>query len=308
MSRAKENEPEVDASLAVSPEGVPSGSLKLRLGKLLDSIFSDRQTERETVAALAASATKKTTKGIPLSGAETAALLAQLGPTLKRAERVAQRLKRTESIFSDAKLLPGFPIPTEPQPPTGPFVDRWRQGAGLDSEEHVQEMWSRILAGQMRKPGRFSLQTLAVLPELDDEIARKLVALGAFAGNDEWVPSWRTFTKGYDDAGLPYQSFLRFDASRLLHFVDSAITLPEPTDFRLAGRSWRVWPRDARENFLPVQLLTPAGSDLLSLADRVYPVGCVKVVGTWLDNYCSQVLIKTREGFVPWERGGDPRS
>jgi hypothetical protein len=172
----------------------------------------------------------------------------------------------------------------------------------LDSEEHIQEMWARILAGQMRQPGRFSLQTLAVLPELDDEIAHKLVTLGAFSIEGRWVPNWKGFTRHYDAAGLQYPWFLRFDSSRLLSFTDSSIGIAQPSLLNAAGRKWHVWAKKA-EGSLPIHVLTPAGSDLVELADPVQPAGCVDAIGSWFSERCARVDVSTRHGFQRWEPG-----
>jgi hypothetical protein len=41
------------------------------------------------------------------------------------------------------------------------------------SSEHLQRMWSKVLSGEIRKPGSFSLSTLRFISELDIDIATK---------------------------------------------------------------------------------------------------------------------------------------
>ena len=51
------------------------------------------------------------------------------------------------------------------------FVDRWGRYAEGANTEEARERWGRILAGEIRTPGTFTMKTLRVMDELSTEVA-----------------------------------------------------------------------------------------------------------------------------------------
>ncbi|GJG88713.1 hypothetical protein tb265_38940 [Gemmatimonadetes bacterium T265] len=69
--------------------------------------------------------------------------------------------------------------------PSRDFVDsdwlyRWRDAASEVSQEELQRLWGRILAGEVRTPGAFSLRTLEFLRNISAEEAEKIAQLARF--------------------------------------------------------------------------------------------------------------------------------
>lgn len=58
---------------------------------------------------------------------------------------------------------------------------RFFEDAGNISDEQMQELWAKVLAGEIYHPGTFSLRTLDVLRNLSREEAEVLQTLGAYA-------------------------------------------------------------------------------------------------------------------------------
>jgi hypothetical protein len=89
-------------------------------------------------------------------------------------ERVREQ-KNIESVASEAieslKQLP----PPEGESSEGTVSDDWlnlfSSYAKMASSEHFRALWGRVLAGEIREPGAFSLSTLRVMAELDKQIA-----------------------------------------------------------------------------------------------------------------------------------------
>jgi Protein of unknown function (DUF2806) len=65
--------------------------------------------------------------------------------------------------------------PSEPVEDQGTIDDDWlnlfSSHAENASSEHLQRMWGKVLAGEIRQPGSFSLSTLRFISELDRDIA-----------------------------------------------------------------------------------------------------------------------------------------
>jgi hypothetical protein len=58
---------------------------------------------------------------------------------------------------------------------------RFFEDAGNVSDEMMQELWAKILAGEVKQPGRFSLRTLETLKNMSQEEARALKAVAPYA-------------------------------------------------------------------------------------------------------------------------------
>jgi Protein of unknown function (DUF2806) len=63
------------------------------------------------------------------------------------------------------------------------------------SSEDLQQIWGRVLAGEIRQPGSFSKQTLRFIAELDKETAK---ACEFVAGHviDTWIPTSEFWNRG----------------------------------------------------------------------------------------------------------------
>lgn len=67
---------------------------------------------------------------------------------------------------------------------------RFFEDAGNISDEKMQELWAKVLAGEIKQPGSFSLRTLDVLRNLSSEEAETLQTLGSYAivvANDIYI-------------------------------------------------------------------------------------------------------------------------
>ena len=81
--------------------------------------------------------------------------------------RIAQEI-RSEVNVSKALLGAEAELENDPQTPPDRTVDedwlfRWRDAASVVSSEELQTLWGRVLAGEIKSPGSFSLRTLEFL-------------------------------------------------------------------------------------------------------------------------------------------------
>jgi hypothetical protein len=280
------------------------GSLKVRIADAMRAIAPLPALRHDTLAAFTQSAVEKRAKGADLSPEEAEALAIVWGPYAKKAERVARKIERAQQILNSGKLLPGEVLgdessAPEPRAPSEAWFDRWRAGAELASDEHVEEVWSRLLAGEVRRPGRFSLQTLAVLPGIDDTLAESFVRLCTFLIDGWMVPTWSSIRNFYTVLlDIDYSTFLDLESARLLKFTDSRIRGNpggEPIIMTGASRTWRIG-----RGSMKVHCLSVAGRELASLVEPAPQFDAVALLGSTLKSDFPTLEIETPEGFKPW--------
>lgn len=74
--------------------------------------------------------------------------------------------------LEDIKLLPPPEmIEADPEEIDPDWMNVFASHAEHASSERLRQLWGRVLAGEIRKPGSFSLSTLRLLSELDKDIA-----------------------------------------------------------------------------------------------------------------------------------------
>ena len=102
-------------------------------------------------------------------------------------------LKELQADPPPEQLNNGTPLPEVDDE----FLSRFERGALDASSERLQILYGRVLAGEIRKPGTFSLQTLAVLGTFDKIAAEAFERVGpCFASNFSWMPSLGPFSTG----------------------------------------------------------------------------------------------------------------
>lgn len=64
------------------------------------------------------------------------------------------------------------------------WIHRWREFAGGVSAAELQSLWGRILAGELKSPGKFGFRTLDFIRSLSSEEAAKIEAISRFVIDD----------------------------------------------------------------------------------------------------------------------------
>ena len=224
--------------------------------------------------------------------------------TEKRTEKdeAHQRLLETgaraaEIIEQEPRLLSGHvegqPTP-EPQVPNDGWSDRYREGAKLHAEPDVREMWARILAGEVTKPGSFAFKTLSVLKDVDTESAQKFASLLGFAVNKQGLPAANEFQQHYAPLGVTYLDLLRLAELGLIAFpAVSAITETSPP-LMLEGRGGYVFALHERQQPVNVHTLTRAGQELALVTDSKTTQAAVVALAEWLTPKCARLQVGFR--------------
>lgn len=147
------------------------------LGNVLD--FPNSYLERHTSFRRANTAARITViRAIGTAAAEAAGDNGELARALveKTASEQFRKLEVRENIAVKAVEHLNEASENEEQTPTteevsGDWMNAFIDFADRSSSESLQDMWAKVLAGEIIKPGAFSLPTLRVIAELDKDIA-----------------------------------------------------------------------------------------------------------------------------------------
>jgi len=101
---------------------------------------------------------------------------------------IADTLRR-EANVTRAILHAEETLEKDPQTPPDTSVNedwlfRWRDSASLVSSEELQNLWGRLLAGEVKAPGTYSLRTLEFLRNLSQSEAEAIAKLSQFVVED----------------------------------------------------------------------------------------------------------------------------
>lgn len=104
-------------------------------------------------------------------GLTTAACEISVADTLRREINTTRALLRAEEALQDDAQ----------EPPTTKVDDdwlfRWRDSASEVSSEELQYLWGKVLAGEVKAPGSFSLRTLEFIRNLSTQEAEAIAIL-----------------------------------------------------------------------------------------------------------------------------------
>jgi hypothetical protein len=113
--------------------------------------------------------------------------------------------------------------------PDDDWISRYFGYAQDISSEEMQFIWSRILSGEMKKPGSFSLKTLDVVRNLsknDAELIQKAMTITLITGNIKFLCANEELTTKY---GINYGHILQLIDCDLLNSAASSINCDKET-------------------------------------------------------------------------------
>ena len=150
------------------------------------------------------------------------------------------------------------------------------------SSERMQKLWGRVLAGEIRKPGRFSLSSIRFLSELDSEIAQEFEAIAPETFAD-FIP----LLEGAKDR-IGVGRLLKLEAMGLVQFgtgmLSKTVTLPANGMAHFVGgsASLRLSGTPGTKVNISAILLTRLGRELRSLLPPSDEVAKIRVMADWL--------------------------
>ena len=179
------------------------------------------------------------------------------------------------------------------------FRRRWISEASNVSDETLQDLWARLLAGELESPGSVSNDTMSIARDLNKERAGEFqtlcsAALYSFGGTPMIVVGCGSpGANSLRPYGLSYEILMRLAHHRLINnemnsHTDVAEILSQPGfQVRQGESTWLLrWSGDTKPNDAPRRisgiLFTPAGEELFAVVQKTpnpaYTVAMLEVL------------------------------
>jgi len=249
-----------------------------------EMIRDDRAARHQFKMALAAAAAKAVKQDKAILDAAVRRLA---GRDARTANRVAVIANALEYLADEP------PAATSDDSPTDDFLNVFEELSGRASSEAMQDLFARVLSGEIRRPGSFSLRTLQVVAVMDQDLARVFNQVREWVVNNDFVPFVPPLTTGEKlsrISELEDMSVLRLARSRDLpvdptgatglRFFDAAILLK----FAPGGIIT-----------LPIAQLTRVGKEVMSIIPRSGDKATVSAIASGI----KSLMPNLRVGFAP---------
>ena len=134
-------------------------------------------------------------------------------------EEEAKRQKNIEDIT--AKALPQLKEGSDPNTVEDDWITNFFDKSRIVSDNDMQNLWSRVLAGEANAPGTYSKRTVNSLSDMDKQDAELFSRLCGFAWFlGDLVPLiFDTEAEIYLDQGITFNSLSHLDSIGLIQFM-----------------------------------------------------------------------------------------
>ena len=106
--------------------------------------------------------------------------LSQVCADIQVADEVRKQVNITRALLHAEEALETGSQDSPKESVNDDWLYRWRDSASHVSSEELQNLWGRLLAGEVRSPGHYSLRTLEFLRNLSKEEASAIELLSQF--------------------------------------------------------------------------------------------------------------------------------
>ena len=104
----------------------------------------------------------------------------EIADSRKKLEKVRAEINVTKAIICAEEEL----VNDQQSPPDRPIDDdwlfKWQESASKVSTEELQQLWGKVLAGEVKSPGQFSFRTMEFLKNISREEAQLITRLAQF--------------------------------------------------------------------------------------------------------------------------------
>lgn len=156
------------------------------------------------------------------------------------------------------------------------------------SNEEMQMIWGKILAGEVSQPGSFSLRTLSIVKILNQEDALLFKKICNYAWGGFTIIYCSSIEEYFNKVGLPWASFLHLGTLGLINTADTNLLIKhkESENLEYLGDKYIFTNNNPLGKALPLQvyLLTQIGMELFSICDKEPDLEYLSI----LLNYFSQ--------------------
>lgn len=189
---------------------------------------------------------------------------------------LAEEMRSQANIESTmAKAIPHVTDEAKPENMEDDWIVNWSEKCRTVSDEQMQEMWARILAGEANNPGTFSRKTTNILADMDKADAELFATLSCFVwtiDGDE-VALIRDDRLIFPDHGMTIQSLANLESLGLVSRTSLGFRMDKmPAKFSASyfGRLVELTLSDSAGSRLRIGsvVTTAAGRQLGPLCDR----------------------------------------
>jgi hypothetical protein len=178
-----------------------------------------------------------------------------------------RRQQNIEAVVADAQKF--LPTAVSPEPVNSDWTSRFFDAAQDVSTEELRVVWSRLLAGEVAKPGSFSKRTLSVLRDLNAQDAKAFQLLRQIVwnfGEDSFVIHQFDWGETARLTGVSYGLVTALQDAGLLFLDPVRYTIGDPPTLQYFDRYVRFKSFQSVNN-VTVNLLSQAGMELIRLID-----------------------------------------
>lgn len=210
---------------------------------------------------------------------------------------IAEEAKKQDNIEQiTQKAIPQLEDSSTPQNMEDDWIANFFDKCRIVSDEEMQSLWAKVLAGEANSPGTYSKRTVNLLNSLDKTDAHlftNLCGFGWFIGNV--VPLiYDVQASIYNDQGINFSALTQLDDIGLINFENLAgfkrTGLPKKITVHYYGSPMTVEFKNTENNELAT------GKVLLTeIGDQLAPICGSKPVGEFVDYVVKRW---TEEGLV----------
>jgi hypothetical protein len=113
-----------------------------------------------------------------------------------RADALREQINVAQTIVLTEQLLSGDASEPSDRSIDGDWLYRWRDCAAQVSTEELQSLWAKVLAGEVKAPGAYSLRTLDFLKNLSRAEAEEIQLLCPYVVNGQFILTYGDMATG----------------------------------------------------------------------------------------------------------------
>lgn len=259
-------------------------SIELKRDEMLALAQAERDAEAIRKGELVVSSPP--TPGTLLMTEQSAGAIEQRVSRLEAAEAVRREVNVTRALLHAEQELQDDPQKPPEADVNEDWLFRWRDSAGQVSQEQLQNLWGRILAGEVKAPGSFSLRTLDFLKNISQDEAEAIGKLAPFVLDGR---IYRGEKDALHDYGISFDFLLRMQELGIVAGVEavgmtttwSSQLVPKFRRPLLSASHALIATHDeaGKKLTLPTFLVTAIGMQVLSLSKSESNVPYLREIG-----------------------------
>jgi Protein of unknown function (DUF2806) len=225
---------------------------------------------------------------------------ALVAETIRREVNVTKALLHAEeALETDPQEVPESAVGDD-------WLYRWRDSASEVSADELQFLWGRLLAGEVKAPGSYSLRTLEFLRNLSQHEAESIAKLSPFVISGFVYKGAQEFLQ---NEGITFRFLLEMQQLGVLSGVDAvglSATLGSNSSVEFVNVitsnsiALMLTADDPKQEFtIPIYQLTIIGQQILQLGKFEPHIEYLKKVGEHFKAQGAKVLLGSYLGTAP---------